>query len=55
MATEYERGKTDGLRFAEFRTYERIATFGDGRTAYVAGPISRLYCEGLRDAGCRVR
>jgi hypothetical protein len=52
---EYERGKTDGLRFAEFRTYERIVTLRDGRTAYVTVPISKAYCEGLRDSGCRIR
>ena len=51
----YEHGKTDGLRFAEFRVYERIATLRDGRAVYVAGSISRAYCEGLRDAGCQVR
>jgi hypothetical protein len=52
---EYERGKSDGLRFVEFHAYERIAILRDGRTTYVSGPISRTYCEGLRDAGCRIR
>ena len=51
----YEQGKTDGLRFAEFRVYERIALLRDGRAVYVAGPICRAYCDGLRDAGCRLR
>ena len=52
---EYERGKTDGLRYSEFRVYERIAMLRDGRTAYVTGLVSRAYCDGLRDGGCRIR
>ena len=51
----YQNGKTDGLRFAEFRVYERMAILRDGRAVNVAGVISRAYCEGLRDAGCRLR
>lgn len=51
----YEHGKTDGLRFVEFRVYERVATRHDGSTTYVAGTISTAYCDGLRDAGCRLR
>jgi len=51
----YENGKTDGLRFAEFRVYERIALLRDGRVVYVAGTISKAYCDGLLDGGCRIR
>lgn len=49
------RGQLDGQRFQEFRTYERTAILRDGRIVYVAGPVSRTYVDGLRQAGCRIR
>jgi len=55
MSMGYERGKLDGLRFAEFRVYEHIAILRIGGAVYVPGQISRPYCEGLRDAGCQLR
>jgi hypothetical protein len=55
LTTDYERGKVDGRRFAEFSAYERVATLRDGRSTYVAEQVSRAYFDGLRDAGCRIR
>ncbi len=52
---DYRQGVSDGLRFAEYRIYERIAVLRDGRTVHVVGPVSRAYVVGLRQADCRIR
>lgn len=52
---DFHRGQLDGLRFREYRAYERTAVLRDGRIVYVAGPVSRAYVDGLRQAGCRIR
>lgn len=52
---DYRQGMSDGLRFAEYRVYERTAILRDGRTVHVVVPVSRAYVDGLRKMGCRIR